>query len=241
MTSNQIEVILTPSLYPFRQIKENFVVVVVDVFRAGTTICSAFAKGAVKIIPVGLIEEAAQWKEKGFILVGERDGIKLDIADYGNSPNEMSSAPLKGKTLVLTTTNGTRAIEMAKGASQIAIGTFTNLSFISEWILTLKRNVIILCSGWQETLSLEDTLFAGALTDLLMQGNRTSALTDSAYICLDLWNSVKVDFGAYLQRGAHYQRLLKLGALNDLDCALRLNSTRVVPVFENYYLINILK
>jgi 2-phosphosulfolactate phosphatase len=130
---------------------------------------------------------------------------------------------------------------MARGASQIVIGTFTNLSFISEWILTLKRNVIILCSGWQETLSLEDTLFAGALTDLLVQGNKTSVLTDSAYACIDLWNAAKVDISTYLKRGAHYQRLVNLGAQNDLDFALRLNSTRVVPVFENYYLINILK
>ncbi len=77
----------------------------------------------------------------------------------------MMNADLKGKTLVLTTTNGTKAIETATGAKLIAIGAFTNLSYLSEWLLTLKRNIVILCSGWKETFSLEDTVFAGALIE----------------------------------------------------------------------------
>jgi 2-phosphosulfolactate phosphatase len=236
-----IEVIIAPLLYSRRQIRENSAVVVVDIFRAGTTICVAFQSGAEKIIPVTSIEEAEGFKRKGFLVAGERGGVKLEFADFGNSPVELSQANLSGKVIVISSTNGTQALELAKGAEVIAIGAFTNLSFIAEWLLTLKRNVLILCSGWQETVSLEDFVFAGALTDTLLQGNRAFMLTDSAYTSIDLWNSVKADVGTYLQRGSHYQRLVKLGAQPDLDYAVRQNTTRVVPIFENYYLTNILK
>jgi 2-phosphosulfolactate phosphatase len=236
-----IEVIVSPLLFPSGQKKENCVVVVVDVFRVGTTICAAFGQGIDKIIPVSTIEETKNYKEKGFLVAGERGGVKLDFADFGNSPFEISSADLKGKTLVVTSTNGTQAIELAKDAGIIAIGTFTNLTFISDWLLTLNRNIVILCSGWQQSVSLEDTVFAGALTDRLVQGNKSFKLTDSAYAAIDLWNCIKIDLATYLKRGTHYRRLVKLGAQKDLDFAVKLNTKKVIPVFENYYLTNILK
>jgi 2-phosphosulfolactate phosphatase len=236
-----IEVIHSPLLFSSRIIKENSVIVIADIYRAGTTICSAFQNGVDKVIPVASVDEAAAYKEKGFFVAGERNGIKLEFADFGNSPVEISKAHLKGKTLVLTSTNGTRAIGLAKGEGMIVIGAFTNLSFVAEGLLTLKRNIIIFCSGWKDTVSLEDSLFAGALANKLVQGNRNLTMTDSTFMCIDLWNSVKTDTAAYLQRGSHYQRLVKLGVQNDLDFALRIDSSRVIPFFENYYLTNILK
>lgn len=236
-----IEVIVSPLLFPPRQTTENCVVVVVDVFRVGTTICAAFGQGLDKIIPVSTIEETKKYKDKGFPVAGERGGVKLDFADFGNSPFEISSADLKGKTLVVTSTNGTQAIELAKDAGQVVIGTFTNLSFIADWLLSLNRNIVIFCSGWQQSISLEDNVFAGALTDELIQRNNAFKLTDSAYAGIDIWNCVKTDVATYLQRGTHYQRLVKLGAQKDLDFAVKLNTTKVIPVLENYYLTNILK
>jgi len=240
MASFSIEVIFSPSLYQFRQIKENFDVVVVDIFRAGTTICTAFQQGVEKIIPVGSVKDAMDYKQKGFLIAGERNGIKLEMADFGNSPTEMIIASIKGKTLVLTTTNGTRAIETATGANQIAIGAFTNLGYLSEWLLTLKRNLIILCAGWKETFSLEDSVFAGALIESLIQQPDRFHLFDSSFATLELWKSAIGDLASYLKNGSHYQRLVQLGAQVDLDYSLRINSTRVIPVFENNYLINIL-
>ena len=215
--------------------------VIVDIFRAGTTICTAFKQGVEKVIPVGSEVEAKIYKERGFLIAGEREGIKLEFADFGNSPYEMMSADLKGKTLVLSTTNGTKAIETATGANQIAIGAFTNLSYLSEWLLTLKRNIVILCSGWKETFSLEDTVFAGALIESLNQQPDRFILYDSSVAALELWKSAKRDLGSYLKNGSHYKRLVQLGAQKDLDLALIMNSTRVIPVCENNYLINILK
>jgi 2-phosphosulfolactate phosphatase len=236
-----IEVIVSPLLYPARQIKENFDVVVVDIFRAGTTICTAFQQGVEKIIPVGSVDEAKSYKDRGFLIAGEREGIKLEIADFGNSPYEIMRADLKGKTLVLSTTNGTKAIETATGANQTAIGAFTNLGYLSEWILSLKRNIVILCSGWKETFSLEDTVFAGALIESLIQQPDCYALYDSSVAAIDLWKSAKPDLGSYLKNGSHYKRLVRLGEQKDIDLALTMNSARVIPVYENNYLINILK
>jgi 2-phosphosulfolactate phosphatase len=236
-----IEVIHSPLLFTSRLITGNAAVVIVDIFRAGTTICAAFQNGAEKVIPVASLEKAQSFKEKGFLVAGERNGIRLEFADYGNSPVEMSHANLKGKTLVITSTNGTQSIEIAKSEGMVAIGAFSNLTYIAEWLLTLKKNIIIFCSGWQDSVSLEDSLFAGALTDTLLQGNRNLEMTDSAFLSIDLWNSVKTDIGAYIQRGSHYQRLVKLGMQNDLDFAMKIDSTKVIPLYENYYLTNIMK
>jgi 2-phosphosulfolactate phosphatase len=236
-----IEVVVSPLLYPARQIIENFDVVIVDIFRAGTTICTALSRGVEKIIPVASVEEALRFKEMGFLIAGERDGIKLEFADFGNSPAEMMNADLKDKTLVLTTTNGTRAIETASGANRIAIGTFTNLVYLSEWLFTLKRNIVILCSGWKETFSLEDTVFAGALIESLIPQSNRFILYDSSVAAFELWKSAKADLASYLKNGSHYQRLVQLGLQKDLDLSVRLDSTRVIPVYEKNYLKNILK
>jgi 2-phosphosulfolactate phosphatase len=236
-----IEVIFAPSLYSARLIRENYVVVVVDILRAGTTICAALQNGVEKIIPVSSIEKALIMKEKGYLVTGERDGKKLKFADFGNSPSELMSNDLSGKTLVITTTNGTRAIEIAHGAKVIAIGAFTNLNFIADWLSTLEKNIVILCAGWRETFSLEDSIFAGALTECLIQKTNHYILQDSAAAAQEFWRLAKPDLASYLKKSSHYQRLVKMGAQKDLDYAAVLNSTKVIPVMENNFFKNILK
>lgn len=237
-----IEVIFAPSLFSTRQITGNSVIVVVDILRAGTTICAAFQEGADKIIPVSSVEKALWYKEKkGYLITGERDGIKLEIADFGNSPLEITRNDIKGKTLVITTTNGTRAIETAQGNGKIVIGAFTNLKYLADWLIVQKLNIVILCAGWKETFSLEDSIFAGALTEYLIQINNTYSLHDSASAAQEFWRLARGNLASYLKKGSHYQRLVKLGAQEDMDYAVVLNSTKVVPVMENNYFKNILK
>jgi len=236
-----IEVIFTPSLYSARQIKENCAVIIVDVLRAGTTICTAFNEGVERIIPVASVEEAVLMKQKGYLVAGERNGEKLDFADFGNSPSELMSRDIAGKTLVITTTNGTQAIEMAHGAEIIATGTFTNLAYIAEWLTSLDMNITILCAGWRNTFSLEDTIFAGALTERLVQPQNRYVLYDSTIASLELWQQAKSGLFVYLQKSSHYRRLVKLGFQKDLDYAADLNTTRVIPVMENNYFKNIIK
>jgi len=116
----KIEVCFSPALYHlYHNPKAN--VVVIDVMRASTAICAAFAAGAEKIIPVGTVEEAKKMKEAGYILAAERDGIVLDFADFGNSPFNFTPGNVKGKTVAYSTTNGTQAINMAKDARKLFI------------------------------------------------------------------------------------------------------------------------
>jgi len=109
-----VEVCFSPKLFPEILIKENFIVVLVDILRATTTICTAFENGVQAIIPVATIEEAKQLKEQGFLVASEQDGMKLDFADFGNSSFSFTRERVEGKTLVYCTTNGTQALEMAK-------------------------------------------------------------------------------------------------------------------------------
>ncbi len=215
-------------------------VVVVDILRATTSICVAFAAGAEKIIPVTDLEDAREYKSKGFLLAGERGGIKLDFADYGNSPKELMNAGLKGKTLVYTTTNGTQAIEIAGQAEYLVLGAFTNIGVLTEWLNQQNKNVTILCAGWENSFSLEDTLFAGLLTELLFAKN-FYIQNDAATASFELWEMHKNNFSTFIKKSKHFQRLEKLGEGASLDFAVSLNSTPVIPFLKNKVLININK
>jgi 2-phosphosulfolactate phosphatase len=175
----------------------------------------------------------------GYIVTGERDGIKIKSADFGNSPVELGDQDFFGKTIVISTTNGTRAIELAGGSEVIAIGAFVNLQYLVHWLLELHKNIVIFCAGWKDTFSLEDSVFAGAVIENLIREQDRFALHDPALAALAIWKQVSNDPVSYLKNGSHYQRLLKLGAQGDLDFSLRINSIPVLPVMENNYFKNI--
>jgi len=162
-----LEVCFTPVLYPYTLINENYVVVIVDVLRATTSICTAIMNGAKAVVPVAKIDDLSNYASEEYIIAGERDGQKLDVAQLGNSPFGFSKNIIKGKKVVISTTNGTQAIEVAKACEHILIGSFLNLNAVGNWITEQDKNVIILCAGWKNKFNLEDTLFAGALVEYL--------------------------------------------------------------------------
>ncbi|MBN2173024.1 MAG: 2-phosphosulfolactate phosphatase [Bacteroidales bacterium] len=241
MPINHIEVCFTPGLFDFRLIRNDFVVVVVDVLRAGTSICAAFKKGIEKIIPVGDLEEVKKYKDSGYLVAGERDGLQLDFADFGNSPNEFADVDLESKTMAYSTTNGTQAIEIARKADSLAIGTFSNLTSIAGWLSEQDKNIVILCAGWKNAFSLEDTVFAGALIEKLTSNQYYGIAGDSVFASLKLWEIAKIDLDSFLRMGSHFERLKKIGAEDDFKFALKIDSTQVVPVLKDNYLINIRK
>ena len=145
--TRSVEVCLSPVLFPDILAKDDFVVVLVDILRATTTICTAVANGVEAIIPVATHDEARRLKAEGFLVATEKDGVQLDFADFGNSAFSFTADRIAGKTLVYCTTNGTRALQIAKGASAIAIGAFINLSALAEWVVRQRRDVVVLCSG----------------------------------------------------------------------------------------------
>lgn len=240
----KVSVIFSPALYPFAKHEEPFVCVVVDILRATTTMATIIEYGG-EIIPVASLETAMDYRNKGFLVAGERIERKLDFADYGNSALNFRNDAIKGKTIVHTTTNGTQAIELAKtsSANEIVIGAFSNLNSLKDWLVKENKNVEILCSGWKNMFCLEDTLFAGALTELLLNetdnnGNKLfECKDDSAFASIDLWDKAKDNLLCYLEKASHIHRLRKAHFDEVFDYTFMLNTCHCVPILKDGKLI----
>lgn len=234
-----IEVVFTPLLFPVKVTSDPCIVVLADILRATTSICAAFDYGVERIIPVSTTEEARRMKEKGYLVASEQDGIKHDFADFGNSAFHFSRESIGGKTLVYCTTNGTRALKMSGHQGRTAIGAFINISVLSDWLLGQNMNVVILCSGWKNMFCLEDSLFAGALTEKLLAGSLFTTRCDSAFAALDLWNFARYDLIGYLEKAAHRERLKNLNLDDVIPFSFTADSSASIPVFENGEIRNV--
>lgn len=171
-------------------------------------------------------------KNKGFLTAAERDGSKVDFADFGNSPTVFLNSRLNGKELAYSTTNGTQAVELAKSNGRIAVVSFANLQAVGKWLSNQQLDILILCSGWKNTVSLEDTLCAGALVELLELTGKFAGICDSSYTALTLWQASKNKLSEVVKQANHYKRLLTLGQQTDLEHCFLLNSSAAVPVWD---------
>src|SRR5690606_5589350 len=153
-------------MLPFYNL-ENSIAVIIDIFRATSSICYGIHNGAEAIIPVSTIDECLSFKGNGSLLAAERDGAVVEGFDFGNSPFSYTAEKVEGKTVVLTTTNGTRAIQLSKDAKQVVVGSFLNLSALCDWLIQQEDSVVLVCAGWKANFSLEDSLFAGAVVEKL--------------------------------------------------------------------------
>ena len=224
----KIEVCFSPALYPAYHDPEA-IVVVVDIFRATTTMAAAFSNGVRSIRPVATVEEAQAYKEKGWLVGAERNVRRCDFADFGNSPFDYTPEKVAGKEIVFTTTNGTKAITIAQSAYRVVTGAFINLQAVADYCVGHKRNVVVLCSGWQDKVNIEDTLFGGALVDLLVNTGLYEKGSDSAVIAQDMWITNKEDLLHYLAPTDHVARL-KANHLDDsIPYCLTLSITDRVP------------
>lgn len=227
-----IDTILSPALFDLY--KDNIQtkdVVIIDILRATTTICVAFDNGVLEMIPVGQPEEAANLKTQNYLAAAERNGKTVDGFELGNSPQEYTSQKVKGEKIAFTTTNGTRALELAKEAANVYIGSFLNLQALVKKLLEGNRDILLFCAGWKDKVNIEDTLFAGAVAESLK--HRYDAGGDAVMIARDLYNNAKEDLNNYLQKASHVQRFKTLHVESDLDVCLQLNSSKNVPVFRN--------
>lgn len=227
-----VEVCFSPGLFQDISTQGDFIVVLVDILRATTTICTAVGNGVEAIIPVATHEETRRLKERGFLVASEKDGVRLDFADFGNSAFSFTRDSIGGKTLVYCTTNGTRALEIAKGASSIVIGAFINISALTAWLAGQRKDVVVLCSGWKNRFCLEDTLFAGALTERLLNTGLFGSDCDSAGAALDLWRLAAGDVLEYVEKAAQRHRLKKLGLDDVIPYSFECDRVTVVPVFD---------
>lgn len=227
----KIEICFSPLLYPAYR-NDDWIVVIVDVFRATTTMCAAFASGAKSIIPVESIEEAKEYKDKGYLVGGERNVKRVDFADFGNTPSEYSSDKVKDQDIVLSTTNGTHAIETARDAYSLVIGAFSNLSKVADYCTKEQKNVLVLCSGWKDRFNIEDTLFGGALADLLIAKSGYELDSDAVTVALSMWQEAKTDIYKYIQRSEHIKRLAANDLLDVAEYCLKLDTAPIVPVYN---------
>ena len=236
-----VEVCFTPKLFPYVITKENYIVVVVDILRATTSICAAFANDVKSIIPVAKPDDARKMKNIGFLVAAERDGKKLEFADFGNSPINFMTPEVKGKEIVYSTTNGTQAIDMSKKCDSVVIGAFSNISALTKWLVKQNKNILILCSGWKGKFNLEDSIFAGALSNNLLKSNKFETNCDSVQAAMDLWNISKDNMLLYIEKASHRHRLKSMVLDDIIEYSFTLDSANVVPILDGGKLIDVLK
>ncbi|ATR90633.1 2-phosphosulfolactate phosphatase [Porphyromonas gingivalis] len=228
----QISLCPSPVLYPYYKTEqEEYTVVIVDIFRAGTTITTALMNGAVGIIPIATVEEAEIYAGKGFLVGGERGTKRLPFAHFGNAPEEYTRQAVEGKQLVLSTTNGTRAADIAAGALHVIIGAFINLEAVARYCIAKQKPIMVLASGWQNRMSTEDCLFAGALAATIVRLGEEVICEDGASVFQELWGNYNTHekLTAYLNGRDHYERLRANKLERSVPYCTSLNLTEIVP------------
>jgi 2-phosphosulfolactate phosphatase len=237
-TRKFVEVCFTPGEYI--NYKGRFeIVVVIDVLRATSAICAAFDNGIKSIIPVPTVEEAMEYKKKGFLAGAERKGQIVEGFDFGNSPYSYMKEEFKGKEVVLSTTNGTKSIDVAKDAENVVIGSFLNLDALCKWLAVQNKNVLCLCSGWQDKFNLEDTICAGAISEYLLKTGKFASDDDASVAAKYLYLSAKENNFGYLKSSSHRRRLKKLNLNKDIKYCLTLNQTDVIPILRDGKLVKL--
>lgn len=221
---NTLDVLFAPAefeaLTPQRL--RNATCVVFDILRATSTLVTALAHGARAVLPVQTIEEALRAKaaHPGALLAGERDGYRITAKltgsidfDLGNSPREFTPDKVSGKTIITTTTNGTRALKACQPAAQTFAGSFLNLRATADR-LREASDVIVVCSGTHEEASLEDTLAAGALAEALWPWE-PKLVSDSAQMARMIYQRFQNNLSKAMTYARNGRRLLEIPELRD--------------------------
>ena len=237
MQKQNLEVCFSPALFDYQKNTEALIVVV-DILRATSSICNAFANGVDKIIPVETRNIAHQMKFKGYTVAAERDGFKLDFADFGNSPFNFSKENVEGKTIVYSTTNGTRTIHQAAECHQVVIGSFLNNKAVADFLISKHRPVIIFCAGWKNRFNIEDTIYAGCLAETLILSGLYATKCDSALTAMDMWKNNKDDLRGLIDRCAQRYRLQEKGLDDCIDFCLQQDLSDIVPLFKDNEIVS---
>jgi len=230
---------LSPALIHLYDISDS-IVVIIDILRATSTITTALYNGARSVIPVDSISRCVETaKQINGITAGERDGKIAEGLSHGNSPFEYPSEFIGGKTLVLTTTNGTRLLQMAldQKAKEIIIGSFNNLSAVCNHVIEKKQNIILACAAWKDRVNMEDTLFAGAVISRVKQHFHINC--DSSHIAETIYKNGANDLFGLLQRNdaSHYHRLMNFGLEKDIRYCLSIDTANILPVYQEGHLV----
>ena len=231
--SNIVDVCLSPDLIHLFSLK-NKVVVIIDIFRATSVICTALNNGITEVIPISDLSQLNEFDSNNFLIAAERDGKIVDGFKFGNSPLHYHNNPhILGKKLVLTTTNGTRAINLSKNeAESVIIASFLNITAVSDFLKKQQKDILILCSGWKGKISLEDTLFAGFILEKLVKLGFKSE-SDSSFLSRQLYNDSRTNLIKFALQSSHKKRTENLGIDKDLKFCLQLDVFDNVPIHKD--------
>jgi 2-phosphosulfolactate phosphatase len=235
----QLQTCLSPALLHTNDVKQS-IVVIIDVLRATSTIATAIKNGAKCVIPVNSVAECIKLGNKlQVITAGERDGKIAEGLTYGNTPFQYTEEFIKGKMLVLTTTNGTRLLQMAlaENAKEIITGSFPNLSSICNYLIAQKRNVILACAAWKDKVNLEDTLFAGAVISKIKDHFIIDC--DSSQMAESLYSLARGDIFEFMKmkNASHFKRLLNYGLEKDIIFCLTEDVADVLVIYKDGRLV----
>lgn len=220
-------------------IKENKIagktVIVIDMLRATSVIVTALNNGCSKVIPFLTVEEATAFAEKNrqaFILGGERKAIKIQGFDCSNSPLEYKKELVEGKTLVMTTTNGTRAINACKEASNILIGALINAASVAKKAMDINKDIVIVNAGTDGQFSIDDFICSGYIIENIINHTKDVFLTDISTTANYVYKS-NPDIISFIKNATHYKRILELELFEDLEYCCKKDIVNIVPEFKN--------
>jgi 2-phosphosulfolactate phosphatase len=215
-------------------------VFVIDVLRTTTVICAALHHGARGVVPVSSVAEASRLAQtlgpEDVLLIGERNCEPIEGFALGNSPLEMAAPGVRGKTLVMTTSNGTSALLAAQGAGEVFVAAAANLSVAgarAREILAMRRELVILCAGRESQFGLDDAYAAGRLAIVALGGRRRKGLNDGALAAVDLARRYGTSWERPLSMSAAGRQLTRLGRGADVADAAREDAYPVLPVLRD--------
>lgn len=236
MQTRKLDVCLTPELFHLYDHKDK-VVVVTDILRATSCMTTAIAHQVKSITPVATVEECKALQDSGMIAAAERGGEKVKGFQLDNSPYSYMDPSLQGKEIAVTTTNGTLAITKSADAKKVVIASFLNISSVASYLRELDSDLLIFCAGWKGKFNLEDTLFAGALSDILADTH--SAEDDAVLASSMLYNQIKDNLKDALKNSSHVQRLKRLNIEKDIAFCLTPDLYEAIPVLQGEKLVSL--
>lgn len=234
----KVRVYATSEQLQDKDIKDKLVVVI-DVLRATSVMITALNNGCKEIIPVTDIEEAVKmarnYDKDSHLLCGERNIVGIEGFDLSNSPLEFTREVVEGKTLLMTTTNGTKTIHRAKEGKEVIIASLLNAFSAAEYIINRGMDVAFVCAGTNGNFSIDDIVTVGAIISYLFnnKNNVDIKLSDLAFVCYDLYEYHKTDLRKLLENCIHYNKMIELGLSDDIDYCLQMNAIPIVGIYKD--------
>ena len=221
----KIQTVISPIAFDQIEYIEDKIVVIIDILRASSTITTIIDNDAKALMAVKDELNARKYINNNYLVGGERNGETIPGFNFGNSPFDYKKEHVRDKTVVLTTTNGTKCIEMSSNANEVIIGSFLNLTAVVRYLNEKKKDIVLFCAGWKDKINLEDSLYAGAVALKMPKFNKD----DSTLLCMKAYEASKENLFETLQDSNHFKRLKNKGVIKDIQYCCKIDTTDVVP------------